>query len=225
MFCTTCNRAFNSPKDLCRHIRKWHSHKKRFICFENSCRQNFSKLYNYEKHLNRFHLNDINDVLLSNTSVAHSMNSVEQSCSSNSNPVVVSGSPTDVASEPFEASFLHFQESALQYCVEMCKNRSTFKCIISSIENTSGSVSEAANYMKSEILKYLNEANAKNTNVETLIKKFDDCGSYLSNFDSRQKLIKLLKSNGRYVDVVLGTRYEAKINKDGITEQVLKNDT
>jgi hypothetical protein len=60
------------------------------------------------------------------------------------------------------------------------------------------------------------------------MKTFDVCSDSLLSFRSKYKLLSYLKTHGRYVepvDVELGTRYEQKLNRNGIHCQVLKRDS
>ena len=103
-----------------------------------------------------------------------------------------------------------------------------FSSILSSINITSSFLHNTVDDLKSETAKFLTENGMKHEkNAESLMATFDFVNSSLSSFDSKHKIINLIKTSGRYVEpreIVLGVRYEQKLI-DGIPYQILKNDT
>lgn len=129
MFCIICNKAFHSPRALCEHIRNRHQNIEYYQCYQKYCRQSFKKLFNYERHIKRFHVHEI-----PNTSTR----SINDQCGFYSNTLIpeVPNQPTSSASATdlqnqcastvdtdLSPNFVKnnseiFNESIVQFCTE-----------------------------------------------------------------------------------------------------------
>lgn len=229
MFCSLCKKQFGNPHDLCRHIRNYHKTLTPYRCYDKNCRQAFMKLFNYERHLKRFHASDTEiDISISRNFSDKCINNKDGDLSCK-----------DLAPNQFSLinSFCNtrtskreqFENDVLQYCSETCSKSSVpFSSIISSISSTSSFLQNTVNYLKSETEFFLTENGIKHeNNTESLMATFDFAASSLSAFDSKYKIINAIKASGRFIEpkeIILGTRYEQKLI-DGIPHQFLKNDT
>ncbi|GFV98825.1 uncharacterized protein LOC106175700 [Trichonephila clavipes] len=90
-------------------------------------------------------------------------------------------------------------------------------------------MSGTINYLKTETIKVLQNLGEKNEEqTKSLIEKFEFCSNSMQNFNSKYKILKSFKANHRYIDpveVFLGSRYEQKLSKDGIPQQIPRKDT
>ncbi|GFQ94321.1 uncharacterized protein LOC106175700 [Trichonephila clavata] len=77
-----------------------------------------------------------------------------------------------------------------------------------------------------KVIKSLGEKNEEQT--KSLMEKFEFCSNSMQDFNSKYNILKSFKANNRYIDpveVLLGSRYEQKLSKDGIPQQILRKDT
>lgn len=118
----------------------------------------------------------------------------------------------------------------MQYCSEACSNSGVpLKSIISSIKRISNLMWDTVNYLKGETMKFINQSvDHTDEQTKTFIEKFDYCGELFSKFDSKYKILTTLKENGCFVNptkIVLGSRYEQKLDKNGVPCQILRKET
>ncbi|GFV33101.1 uncharacterized protein LOC106175700 [Trichonephila clavipes] len=226
MFFTFCQRQFDSHRSLCRHIRNSHTVVEHYMCYAKFCRQSFKKLFNYERHLQRFHYNEetlniSQNQIFTNSSVIN----LDNPCMSSIRSSLPKFQDTEMNAR------IQIQTDILQYCSEVCSKSSVpFNNIISTMNSTSNYLmSGTINYLKTETIKVLQNLGEKNEEqTKSLIEKFEFCSNSMQNFNSKYKILKSFKANHRYiapVEVFLGSRYEQKLSKDGIPQQIPRKDT
>ncbi|GFU42108.1 uncharacterized protein NPIL_351851 [Nephila pilipes] len=230
MFCTFCQKPFDSHRSLCRHIRNCHTVVEHYRCYAKFCRQSFRKLYNYERHLQRFHSNEETLASQNQIYVNSSVSNLDDSC----NPCTLSSNEENLASSQNHISInssvsnlgnscipclmsspLEFQDTeknariqiksdVLQYCTEACsKSNVPLNNILSTINSTSDLMSDTINYLKVETMKVINNFEEKNEEqTKNLMEKFDFCSNSMLNFNSKYKILKSFKANNRYIDPV-----------------------
>ncbi|GFR16356.1 uncharacterized protein LOC106175700 [Trichonephila clavata] len=77
-----------------------------------------------------------------------------------------------------------------------------------------------------KVINSLGEKNEEQT--KSLMEKLEFCSNSMQNFNSKYTILKSFKANNRYIDpveVLLGSRHEQKLSKDGIPQQILWKDT
>ncbi|GFT59177.1 hypothetical protein NPIL_594111 [Nephila pilipes] len=126
MFCTFCQKPFDSHRSLCRHIPNCHTVVERYRCYAKFCGQSFRKLFNYEHHLQRFHSNEETLASFQNQiSVNSSVSNLSDSCI----PCMTSSPPEFQDTE--KNARIQIQSDVLQYGSEACsKSNVPFNNII-----------------------------------------------------------------------------------------------